>query len=65
MKIDGDTLKEWSSPYRGWHYYPDHVIPTKPGIEGHEDVQVTDVPTICQIPGNEHWYMSFIGFNGR
>ncbi len=36
MAIDPTTMRQWSAPYRGWHYYPDHVIPSKPGIEGFE-----------------------------
>ena len=44
--IDAETLREWSAPYRGWHYPPDHVIPAKPEIEGFEDVKMTDVPTV-------------------
>jgi len=30
--IDEQTLKEWSEPYRGWHYHPEHVILPKPVI---------------------------------
>jgi len=26
LDIDEQTLKEWSEPYRGWHYHPEHVI---------------------------------------
>jgi len=65
VTIDSDKIREWSSPYRSWYYHPDHVIPAKPEIEGHDDVNATDVPTIYQIPGDENWYMSFIGFNGQ
>lgn len=64
--IDGDTIKKWSAPYRGWHYYPDHVIPPKPDIPGFESVTMTDVPTIYQLPeDSKTWYMSFIGFDYR
>lgn len=62
--IDAKTLAAWSAPYRSWHYYPDHVIPPAPGILGHEDITMTDVPTVYQRPGDSKWYMSFIGFNG-
>jgi predicted GH43/DUF377 family glycosyl hydrolase len=65
MTIDELTVKEWSEPYRNWHYYPDHVIPAQPNIKGFEDVNKTDVPTIFQIEGNDLWYMSFIGFDGK
>ncbi len=49
LRIDNKTLKEWSAPYRGWHYHPDHVIPPAPKISGFEDVLMTDVPTV--FPG--------------
>jgi hypothetical protein len=65
FSVDVDTVRKWAAPYRGWHYYPDHVIPSKPGIKGFEDVYMTDVPTIYQLPGDSKWYMSFIGFNGK
>jgi hypothetical protein len=29
--IGVDTVKQWSAPFRGWHYHPDHVIPAQPG----------------------------------
>ena len=32
--ITGQLLKEWSAPYRNWHYYPDHVVPPSAGIKG-------------------------------
>ena len=63
--IDAQTVKKWSAPYRGWHYHPDHVIPAKPEIEGFEDVKMTDVPTVFQIPGDKKWHMTFIGFDGK
>ena len=25
--IDQATLEAWSAPFRGWHYYPDPIIP--------------------------------------
>jgi predicted GH43/DUF377 family glycosyl hydrolase len=62
--IDQRTVKEWSAPYRGWHYHPDHVIPANPGIEGFEKVKMTDVPTVFQVPGRNGWFMTFIGFDG-
>lgn len=63
--IDLDTLDAWSAKLRNWHYRPDFVIPANPGIPGFEDVQAIDVPTIYQLPGDDAWYMSFIGFDGR
>ena len=63
--IDAGTVTRWSAPYRGWHHYPDHVIPAKPSIKGHETVRMTDVPTVFQRPGDKRWYMTFIGFDGK
>ena len=63
--IDAATLDAWSAKFRNWHYWPDHVIPANPGIEGFPDIQGTDVPTVYQIPGNPKWYMTFIGFDGK
>jgi len=65
LVIDMDTVKQWSMPYRGWHYYPDHVIPAEPNIKGFEAVHMTDVPTVYQLPGDRKWYMTFIGFDGK
>ncbi|MGL1891414.1 MAG: hypothetical protein OCD02_07275 [Spirochaetaceae bacterium] len=65
MKIDKKTVKKWSEPFRYWHYYPSYVIPGNPGIKGHEDIKMVDVPTVYQLPGDDNWYMSFIGFNGQ
>lgn len=64
-EIDQEALKAWSAPFRGWHYYPEHVIPPTPEIPGYEDVKMTDVPTVFQIPGDATWYMTFIGFDGK
>ena len=63
--IDVDTAKQWSAPYRNWHYYPDHVIPEKPAIKGFEGITSTDVPTVYQLPDDKKWYMTFIGFDGK
>ena len=63
--IDAATLKKWSAPYRGWHYHPDHVIPSKPNIKGFDKVNKVDVPTVYQLTGDQKWYMTFIGFDGN
>jgi len=63
--IDRPTLDRWAAPYRNWHYQPDHVIPARPNIPGHEKFIKTDVPTVYQLPGSDKWYMSFIAFNGK
>jgi predicted GH43/DUF377 family glycosyl hydrolase len=64
QEIDRETLDKWSQPYRNWHYWKDHVIPSRPNIPGYEKFHNTDVPCIYQIPGESNkWYMSFIAFN--
>ena len=64
IEIDDKSIKEWSAEFRDWHYYPDHVIPAEPGIKGFEDIEMTDVPTVFQLPEDKIWYMTFIGFDG-
>jgi hypothetical protein len=64
--IDQATLDQWSALYRGWHYWPDHVIPMEPKIPGFEQFVNTDVPCVYQLPGEpDKWYMSFIAFDGQ
>jgi len=65
MTIDRETVNAWSRPYRGWYYHSNHVIPAQPNIQGFADVHMVDVPTVYQLPGDDTWYMSFIGFDGR
>ncbi|HUT94166.1 MAG TPA: hypothetical protein VMY37_32195 [Thermoguttaceae bacterium] len=60
-----EDLDRWSAPYRNWHYWPDHVIPSEPKIEGYEPFHSTDCPTVFQLPGDDAWYMTFIAFDGR
>ena len=57
-----DQAREWSENFRGWYYWPDHVVSPSPGIDGYEKVHMTDVPTVFQIPGRDGWFMTFIGF---
>ncbi len=65
-QIDQATLDQWSAPLRGWHYYPEPIIPSDLKIPGHEKFHSFDVPTVFQISGQPgKWFMSFIGFNGR
>lgn len=65
-RIDQETLARWSAPYRGWHYWPEPIIPAEPKIPGHEAFKNTDVPTVYQLPGRpDQWYMSFLAFNGQ
>lgn len=63
--INDATVETWSKKFLGWHYYPRHVIPAKPGIKGFEGVKMVDVPTVFQLEGDPRWYMTFIGFDGR
>jgi len=64
--IDRATLDTWSAPYRGWHYWPGHVIVSEPRIPGREKFRNTDVPCVYQRPGEEgKWHMSYIAFNGE
>jgi len=64
--IDAMTLEEWSAPYRGWHYWPEHVIPSQPKIAGYGQFHNTDVPCVYQLPGQgDRWLMSFIAFDGQ
>eukprot|EP00984_Skeletonema_dohrnii_P010549 scaffold4110_cov77-Skeletonema_dohrnii-CCMP3373.AAC.14 len=62
--ISSELTTQWSKKYRSWHYHDKHVIPPNPIIAGHEGIQMTDVPTVFQLPGDETFYMSFIGFDG-
>jgi hypothetical protein len=63
--IDAATVEQWSKKFLGWHYWPRHVFPARPEIPGAVALQSTDVPTVYQLPGDERWYMSFIGYDGR
>lgn len=66
LELDKATLDRWSAPFRGWHYYPDPIIPSDFVIPGHEKFHSYDVPTVYQLPGRPgKWFMSLIGFNGR
>ena len=63
--IDSATLDLWAAPYRGWHYWPDHVVPARPEIGSITNLLGTDVPTVYQVPGSDQYFMSFVGFDGR
>jgi len=64
MPIEAETLRAWSAPFRHWHYWPDHVIPSSPPLPGATNILGTDIPTVFQIPGDDKWYMSFVAFDG-
>jgi predicted GH43/DUF377 family glycosyl hydrolase len=63
--LDAATLARWSAPFRNWHYWPGHVIPASPMIGSITNLLGTDVPTIYQIPDDDRWYLSFVGFEGQ
>jgi beta-xylosidase len=64
--ISRETLDQWCAPYRGWHHWPDYVVPAEPHIAGYEAFHNTDCPCIYQLPGQpDKWFMSFIAFNGQ
>jgi predicted GH43/DUF377 family glycosyl hydrolase len=63
--IDQAILDQWSAPYRNWHYWPTHIVPSSPIIGGISNLLGTDVPTVYQVPGSDKYYMSFVGFDGR
>ncbi|HTL52409.1 MAG TPA: hypothetical protein VL860_07545 [Planctomycetota bacterium] len=64
--IDRATLDRWSAPYRGWHYHPEHVLPSAPAIPSHPQARNPDAPCVFQLPGQpDTWLMSFITFDGN
>ncbi|KAL9181743.1 hypothetical protein ACHAXT_012086 [Thalassiosira profunda] len=63
--ISSHAVHSWSQKYRGWHHHPTHVIKPGPAIPGYDNIQMTDVPTVYQLPDDEKYYMSFIGFDGE
>jgi Glycosyl hydrolases family 32 N-terminal domain len=63
--LSAATLAKWSAPFRHWHYWPTHVIPSSPPLPGATNIMGTDIPTIYQIPGDNKWYMSFVAFDGK
>lgn len=63
--ISSYKIQQFSKKYRGWIYHAEHIISPSPDIPGYDGIQMTDVPTIYQLPGQkEKFYMSFIGFDG-
>ena len=65
-EIDRQTLDQWAAPYRGWHYWPEPIIPADPKIPGHAQFRNTDVPCVYQLPGQpDKWFISFIAFDGH
>ncbi len=59
--IDRATLDRWAAPFRGWHYYPDFVVPpSPPDALGFQSV---DCPTVWRR--GKQWQMWYTGFDGR
>lgn len=63
--IDAATVARWSAPFRNWHYWPTHLIPAHPAIEGFTNLDGTDSATVYQLPGDDKWYMSYVAFDGK
>jgi len=59
--IDEPTLSRWSAPYRGWHYYPEFVLPPSPDDGLH--FQSTDCPLVYRHA--DQWQMFYTGFDGN
>lgn len=62
--LSTESVRKWSQKYRNWIHHPNHVIHSNPEISGYNNVTMTDVPTIYQLPGDTNYYMSFVGFDG-
>ncbi len=58
--IPNETVKTWSEAFRGWHYYPDYVLPPNPAEE--LGFQMTDCPLVWKL--GDTWQMWFTGFDG-
>ncbi|HOZ48294.1 MAG TPA: hypothetical protein PLO37_06210 [Candidatus Hydrogenedentes bacterium] len=61
VTIDRATLDGWATPFRGWHYHPDHVVPPSPG-DG-LGFQMVDCPLVWQH--GDQWRMFYTGFDGQ
>ena len=55
------TVERWAEPYRGWHYYPNFVLPPSPadGL----DFQSVDCPLVFRH--RDEWRMFYTGFDDR
>lgn len=63
--IDAEQVRAWSAKFRGWTYYPGHVIESDPRVPGHEEFKSVDCPTVYRVAGDARWHMSFIAFDGH
>ena len=59
--VTAEEAKAWARPYRGWHYYPDHVVPPSPddGL-GFKSV---DCPLVFRH--GDEWRMFYTGYDGN
>jgi len=57
------TIQRWSAKFRGWHYWPDYVVPPSP--DDGLNFRMVDCPLVFQRPGDPKWYMFYTGFDGR
>lgn len=62
--MSSQDIHVWSTKYRGWQHHSEHVIKPNVTIQGFEGIKMTDVPTVYQLPGDDLFYMSFVGFDG-
>jgi len=60
-RIDEKVLRRWSAPYRGWHYYPDFVVPPSPDDGLH--FKSTDCPLVYRH--TDQWHILYTGFDGN
>lgn len=61
VEIPRETLDQWSLPYRGWHYYPGHVVSPTP--DNGLNFKMTDCPLVWRH--EDEWRMFYTGFDGR
>ncbi len=59
--IDQKTVRQWSERFRGWHYYPEYVLPPNP--DDSMDTVKTDCPLVWRWKCK--WRMFYTSFNGQ
>jgi len=64
--ISSLDISTWSKKYKGWNHHPSYVIEPDVRIVGCEGIQMVDVPTVYQLPGDDlKFYISFVGYDGE
>jgi len=58
--IDRATLDRWAAPFRGWHYYPDFVLPPSP--DDGLNFEKVDCPLVWRQ--DDEWRLFYTGFDG-